>query len=194
MRRVLRIFANVAAGISLLLCVAVVCLWVRSYWATDAWGRFGYFIPTHEYRQEIVYVNRGTVALTLWSYKIDDRSVRQFEVRAAKGSFLHRWGPMKYALPWPAPQGWERVLVVRVFKNVRNGGAPGVGNGVNVFVSYWVLFLLTAIGPGLWMWGWWRRRRWRQGFCRECGYDLRASPDRCPECGAVAVGSEEVRA
>jgi hypothetical protein len=38
--------------------------------------------------------------------------------------------------------------------------------------------------PLLWARGRLRRRRWRkQGRCRHCGYDLRGSPERCPECG-----------
>ncbi len=56
-------------------------------------------------------------------------------------------------------------------------------------VPYWWLILFTLITPCGWLSVWLRRRRQQRpaaaGCCLKCGYDLRASKERCPECGTA---------
>ena len=55
-----------------------------------------------------------------------------------------------------------------------------------VEVPFWLLAAVTAV-PAAVAFARGRRRRQRAdtGLCFDCGYDLRGSTDRCPECGTL---------
>jgi hypothetical protein len=70
-------------------------------------------------------------------------------------------------------------------------GAPKIVGGYalwTVRVTYWLLVTVLVLPAIPILYSWLRRRRRReQNACIACGYDLRATPDRCPECGTVVA-------
>jgi hypothetical protein len=59
------------------------------------------------------------------------------------------------------------------------------GAAITYYVmSYWLLMALLLVPPFIWVFN--RRqmvRQCRERKCLKCGYDLRHTPERCPECG-----------
>jgi len=53
-------------------------------------------------------------------------------------------------------------------------------------LPHWAIAIPSMIWPAIAARAILRRRRAvRSGCCARCGYDMRATPERCPECGAV---------
>ena len=58
------------------------------------------------------------------------------------------------------------------------------------YLPYWLPALVAGLMPGIWLWGRWTIRfRRKHGLCLNCGYDLRASKERCPECGTPVAAT-----
>jgi hypothetical protein len=74
-----------------------------------------------------------------------------------------------------------------------SGGLPATVPGLERYagvlhalaVPHWFAAALAGAAPLAWLRRWVAaRRRPRAGLCVRCGYDLRATPDGCPECGS----------
>ena len=150
---------NALRAIPLLLAVALGACWARSHRTAD-W----LYLPTRD-RTGGLTTMRGR--LFIWCVP---RTMFAPPSAGAHTSPFNAWDRHV----WFGPQ----VSVV----GFGYGHSPR--SGTLVCVPFWLPCFATA-AVGVWCV---RRRREQPGLCRSCGYDLRASPGRCPECGAAVVG------
>ena len=167
---------SITAVLCLAACVLITAVWVRGYFVCDVVGH-GSPMPGGGMRAAGVMNGRGGVALA---------AVTDTQYHAElDGFFYERERPIYAGNAGSQPARWKALgfMAIRLASAGETGWA--------VVVPLWALLLPAAAVP-LWHYGASprRRRRPRQrlGLCVVCGYDLRATADRCPECGeAVAA-------
>ena len=174
---------NLLTALSMLLCVAVCVLWVRSFGAVDTLQYVRLADAVGGRSTGIAAASlRGRVKLSVswWPKRRGERlhtpsGWRAFSERLQPG-MLERAPPDMAAFWWRLGFGrrWDD-------QHRRQGDRFLV-------LPYWPLFTLSLLPPVSAGRRWLRcRDRSRKGLCPACGYDLRASPGRCPECGSAAA-------
>ena len=164
MRRLARILINARTVLSLLLCLAMAALWVRSYRDGDRviWNGNG--------RCLWVAFSRGQ-CMAGGGFTIADPSIRHD--RLPSPTYLDEMWPLMASEPW---QCGDFIIDAHEWPQWYKATAPA-----------WALASLTTLLPGIAVIRRSRRFRRPKGFCVVCGYDLRATPERCPECGRAAT-------
>lgn len=164
----MRAALNLLTLLSALACATTLALWLRGYRALDRVmyeTSYGTGAEGASFRGELMLHVFGADA------RFSGGARRYYES-----------GPVEQVEFFPRPRlrwwnwlGFDAFLVNR---------PNGTARDLLLFVPDWAVGAATAALPMLHLFG--RRsakRRQAQGLCRRCGYDLRATPERCPECG-----------
>jgi hypothetical protein len=193
-----RLFTFLSA-VSLLLCVVTCVLWVRSYHTIDAaidrsfLGFPGWDVESSQGRVHLAEARRRTDRIPF------DAQRNRY---AAAGERL-----VNELQNYATVKGLDPKVRLRVLRDI-TGDMKSFRSEGDAFLAgeksrlkppgayeeytfkWFRMFAATGVLPAGWIL--WmsttlfrRRKRRRNGACTHCGYDLRASPDRCPECGTV---------
>ena len=168
-------------GFCALLFFVVSFGWIRSYFVFEGASRQVRTVDFAEVRGSSCGVNSFNGRLLVY-YGSARMNLAADEASQAFGPVWSYWKrPASIVRP-----EYEGFLWKLGFRYEGVSLMPGqVGRGFRLYFPYWLLVLLLA---AIVVWSLLRvlrsRRRLLKNLCYRCGYDLRASKDRCPECGS----------
>ena len=201
MRRLFRILVRFATAGSVVLFALAIALWLRSYCVRDRIDLL--HLPKAPSR-----IDTSDPDLPLPMSQYDEMYLGTFPGRVDVGH-------LDYESPYPAAApptasfalSWEKGAVIWDIDQIDRYTVSRLGFGVDwgthdglisaprhvhgVRIPLWFIALAAGLLPAVQLHQFIRRRRWVNfGVrCAACGYDLRATPERCPECGKVPVGA-----
>ena len=184
---------NLLTLVSLLLCVAVVALCVRSRYTQDliSYGTLGHRLVRVHLKEN------GAVAAVVSGWTGPQGLSWRSAPVGAPGLGI----PVLH----DGPSWWRSRPVLGITREggagvAESGGGAGtppgtpqsrVWSSIVVIPWTWPLAIAVPLPALLVSRALWHRRRRRnrraRGQCPRCGYDLRATPGRCPECGTMAA-------
>ena len=166
-----RVF-NLVSVASLLLCLGVAAIWVRGYWRASGvlWMRNDVW--------HAVEVDRGELRISQLESGdcLDEHDYGPQESHGEYSRFI-----LRYTDPYHTRTDRQWAGIRWTKKAVGEHGPACV---LSIPLGY--VAGVLAVCPGFWLGlrgPLERRRRLRAGLCLVCGYDLRATKTRCPECG-----------
>ena len=190
-----RVLINGLTLLSGLLAVGTMALWGASYYYRWAASRSDHHVvgATENFRMWTIGWDSGGVGL--YDFQVLDPARDPDGLVAQLGRDHRGWeGQRQPRIRYPSVDDFKQFkrqwhgfgygreedgLVTQEF-GVQGHDAEWIAPAWSVPVPFCLLPLYR-----LWRW---RKRAVPAGHCRKCGYDLRASPNQCPECGMVVGG------
>ena len=174
-KRLCRWLFNGLAAVSLAVCLATIGFWPASY-RYDTWLAHGDYGKT-DCRYSVGYFD-GSVVATKNAYL-------EFPPNPTPAWFqARRYHPISSRMGF--------IFVSREKVDIFSLNEVVYSRLTAVGVPCWLVVAVSGVSPAIWLARFRRarRRKYRQvhGLCPSCGYDLRATPDRSPECGTVQAG------